>query len=166
MGLGLAAVAARVTGAEPGAVFWAGAVVASGLPDLDTLPSLFGRPCTRIHRGPSHSLPFILMVVILGWLVFTRLNLPLVWLAAWSAALLSHPLLDFITTDQTLAGSGFGLMLFWPFSRKRWFVSRRLFDTFEVRRSTSLFHAWKLMLPELMWVGIPAAVALGLLNWG
>lgn len=42
------------------------------------------------------------------------------------AALLSHPLLDVLTTGPTLGRLGWGIPLLWPFSRRLFYVSRPL----------------------------------------
>ncbi len=92
----------------------AGAILGT-LPDLDGIPlALMGaNAVTGVtwHRGPSHSLPMLLAV---GWLIWLLLRkywspvreAPRPWLWAVWLALLTHPLLDAFTV--------YGTQLLWP----------------------------------------------------
>ncbi|HWT82504.1 MAG TPA: metal-dependent hydrolase, partial [Candidatus Methylomirabilis sp.] len=55
VGMGLAGAAAGALGMESGLALWAGAAVASCLPDLDLIPWIWGVPFRRTHRKASHS---------------------------------------------------------------------------------------------------------------
>ena len=68
VGIGLAALAVPVAGVSPTPALWLGAVVASGLPDLDFIGTAFGLAHRRAHRGPTHSL-LVLGVLVLAALV-------------------------------------------------------------------------------------------------
>ena len=93
----------------------AGAVLGT-LPDLDALVlRLFSSdPVVEVtwHRGPSHSLPVLLLAGWLLWRWLLRRKRPLVmaaprrWLLAIWLALLTHPLLDAFTV--------YGTQLLWP----------------------------------------------------
>ena len=92
----------------------AGAVLGT-VPDLDALVLLaFGNdPVTELtwHRGPSHSLPMLLLAGWLLWRVLRRRSIrvaqaPGRWLLAICLALLTHPLLDAFTV--------YGTQLLWP----------------------------------------------------
>jgi inner membrane protein len=101
-----------------------GAVMAM-VPDLDLLYGAVQGPFDRLvsHRGLTHSLMFAPVVgTIAGW-AYWRWNEqrqqglgqvtagPLLWIALFIFALLSHPLLDWCTT--------YGTQLLMPFSRDR-----------------------------------------------
>lgn len=124
-GVAAAAVVARATGTPDSVALWLGAAVASGIPDVDVVFPLLGLS-KRYHRNATHSLMFAVVVIATGLTVFRLLDLkPGADLElAWIAAFLSHFLLDVITTGPTLGRLGWGIPLFWPVSRKRFYVSR------------------------------------------
>jgi membrane-bound metal-dependent hydrolase YbcI (DUF457 family) len=101
-----------------------GAVVASGLPDLDVVFPLFGFS-KRFHRAGSHSLLLIGIFLILAWVLTDKLGVRVDrgTLLAWSAALLSHPFFDVITTGPKLGALGWGIPLYWPISSRRFWVT-------------------------------------------
>lgn len=120
-GAAVAAIVARVTGTPTTPAFWIGAIVASGIPDLDVIAPLLGFS-RRFHRGVSHSLLVIGLLIVAGWIA-ARTQAPGLeqgTLLAWSAALLSHPFLDVITTGPKIAS--WGIPLFWPLSPRRFWV--------------------------------------------
>ena len=92
----------------------AGALLGT-LPDLDSFPLKWaGADVVTVvtwHRGPSHSLPVLLL---LGWVIWWLLKrswtpvreAPRPWLWAIWLALLTHPLLDAFTV--------YGTQLWWP----------------------------------------------------
>jgi membrane-bound metal-dependent hydrolase YbcI (DUF457 family) len=127
VGVAAAAVVARATGTPPSLVLWGGAVIASGIPDLDFAFPVLGFSM-RFHRGASHALLVMALEVVAGMLVVHWLapQVSPAFVLAWSAALFTHPLLDIVTTGPTLAEFGWGIPLFWPFSRRRLFVARPL----------------------------------------
>jgi membrane-bound metal-dependent hydrolase YbcI (DUF457 family) len=124
VGVAVAAVVAATTHTALSLAFWVGAVIASGIPDLDVVFPLLGFS-KRFHRNASHSLLVLLAEIALLFLLLPRIapGLPVGVAVAWSAALLSHPFLDVITTGPALGVLGWGIPLFWPFSGKRFFVS-------------------------------------------
>lgn len=134
--------------------------MASGVPDLDTVRSLFGRPLTPIHRGPTHSIPGLVGLALVAAAVW-RFGFggfePGLWIP-WTAALLVHPFLDTVTTGPEVAARGFGVALFWPFWSKRWSVSKPLFNPPELR--DLLRSDFKAMVPEVLHVGLPTLVVL------
>lgn len=92
----------------------AGAVLGT-LPDLDSFPMKWmGVDVVTLvtwHRGPSHSLPVLLLFGCLVWWLLRRWWAPVreapgAWLAAILLALLTHPLLDAFTV--------YGTQLWWP----------------------------------------------------
>lgn len=112
--LGGAVMAAVVPARDRRRALAAGALLGT-LPDLDVIPLawLALDPIANVswHRGPSHSL-FVLAA--LGFLIHALLrrrwapvrDAPGRWLAAIQLALLTHPLLDSMTS--------YGTQLFWP----------------------------------------------------
>jgi len=126
-GVAVTAVVARATGTPDSMTLWLGAVVASGVPDVDVVTQLLGLN-PRYHRNATHSLLFAAMVTAAGLLVIRLLGLtiPTAVGLAWVAALLSHLALDVLTTGPTLGRLGWGIPLFWPFSRQRFHVQRPL----------------------------------------
>ena len=127
-GLAAASVVARATGTPDSAALWLGAALASGIPDLDVVFPLFGLS-KRYHRNATHSLLFAATVIALGFPAIRVLDLEpgLNLELAWIAALLSHLLLDVLTTGPTLGRLGWGIPLFWPASPRRFHVERPLF---------------------------------------
>ncbi len=92
----------------------AGALLGT-LPDLDGIPfALFNADAVTSvtwPRGPSHSLPVLLLLGWLIWLLLRRYwqpvkEAPRPWLWATWLALVTHPLLDAFTV--------YGTQLFWP----------------------------------------------------
>ncbi len=118
-----AAVVARATGTGDSGALWLGAAGACIIPDLDVVFPLLGLH-KRLHRNGTHSLLFAGLVVVAGFALMGALRVrpaPALW-SAWIAALLSHYLLDVITTGPTLGRMGWGIPLFWPLSRRRFWV--------------------------------------------
>jgi len=73
---------------------------------------------------------------------------------AWSAALLSHPLLDVTTTDPGTAARGFGIPLFWPVLNRRWYVRRPIYRTVQLKAYfTASDLVWRSLLAEVSVLG-------------
>ena len=110
VGLACAAVAARVTGTTHSPQLWIGAFVATGIPDLDYVPALFGVRRPHMHRNASHSL-FVMGAIVAGaWLALGLVPYTVssgtLWV--WAVALFSHPLVDVVTTGPVTAARGYG----------------------------------------------------------
>mgnify|MGYP003333197179 CR=1 FL=1 len=115
------AVAGRKLGFTQAACWGA---VAAELPDIDVLVSFAAadEPLDMLvrHRGVTHSLWFPPVVGLLSGFMVSRLALlqtrasPWTWVLLFTAALLSHPLLDFCTH--------YGTQLLAPFSDRRFSV--------------------------------------------
>jgi membrane-bound metal-dependent hydrolase YbcI (DUF457 family) len=160
VGMATAAVVARGLDAPSTAPLWIGAFIASGLPDLDVTLAAFGLKGPRFHRNMSHALPVIGMVVVGSWLALSRtpgLVAPSVFWA-WCGALVSHPLLDVITTGPKLRARGYGIPLFWPLSRTRWYLPRPLLETADFAACRSVRDVWEGIRPEVLRIG-PVALA-------
>lgn len=112
--LGASVAAAVVPAGHRRKALAAGAVLGT-LPDLDGIPlALMGADAVTSvtwHRGPSHSVPVLLLA---GWLIWLALRrwwrpareAPRPWLWAVWLALVTHPLLDAFTV--------YGTQLLWP----------------------------------------------------
>lgn len=139
VGLSAAAVVQQSTGTGSTPALWIGAFIASGVPDLDVFLRLVGKDGPRYHRNASHSILTLvaLWIAVVG--ISLGLDLDLSWglLFAWIAALLTHPILDYLTTGTQLGKVGYGIALWWPVSQTRYF-SKRVWlarDRGETRRS-------------------------------
>jgi membrane-bound metal-dependent hydrolase YbcI (DUF457 family) len=164
VGIGLAALCVPTIGVSPSAAVWVGSVIASGLPDLDLVGTMFGISPTRAHRGATHSL------LVLGMVVLVAIGLSLQFdsfvghdlVAVWSLALLSHPIVDLLATGPQAARKRFGLPLFWPLWSRRWYLRRPPLrpPSLEQYRSGSI---WRLLLPELTLFG-PLCIGMVLLG--
>ena len=164
VGIGLAALAVPVAGVSPTPMLWLGAVVASGLPDLDIFGTAFGLIRRQTHRGPTHSL------LVLGLLALAALGLTsclggALWferVLVWSVVLLSHPIVDTLATGPQAARNGFGLPLFWPLTSRRWYLRRPLVRPPSLEQYGTR-AIWRLLLPEFCTLG-PVCVGLILLG--
>jgi|GEM_PF-2290756 len=125
-GVAAAAIVARGTGTPDSLALWLGSAVACGVPDVDVIFPLLGLS-KRLHRKATHSLLFAGLVIAgalaVSGLAVTPAPAPGLW-GAWVAALLSHYLLDVITTGPTLGRLGWGIPLLWPLYRRRFWVAR------------------------------------------
>ncbi len=151
VGLGLAAAVAQATGTPSSPALWLGAIVASGVPDLDFVGTIFGLASRRVHRHATHSLLVLGGLILLGAWGWSRLpgdvepGLGL----AWAAALLSHPLLDLAGTGPTVAARGFGIALLWPLNSRRWFLRQPILRTAQLTACRSTEEFCKAIGPEL-----------------
>ncbi len=165
VGLGLAAAVAQATGTSSSPALWLGAIVASGVPDLDFVGTIFGLASRRVHRYATHSLLVLGGVILLGAWGWGRLpgdvepGLGL----AWAAALLSHPLLDLAGTGPAAAAQGFGIALLWPLSSRRWFLQQPVLRTAQLTACRSVEDFCKTIGPELSGLA-PVFIALVLLG--
>ena len=140
VGLASAAVTAKVVGASPSPELWLGAFVASGLPDLDLVPAAFGLSGPRFHRTASHSLLVIATLAAGIWVLLPALPMTVstATLWVWIVTLISHPVVDVVTTGPELARRDYGIPLFWPLVRRRWFLERPILNTADFSACRSL----------------------------
>ena len=160
VGLASAAVTAKVVGASPSPELWLGAFVASGLPDLDLVPAAFGLSGPRFHRTASHSLLVIATLAAGIWVLLPALPVTVstATLWVWIVTLISHPVVDVVTTGPELARRDYGIPLFWPLVRKRWFLERPILNTADFSACRSLRDVWVAVRPELVRLGPASAV--------
>jgi inner membrane protein len=128
-------------------------IVASMLPDLDTLEFRFGIPYGSPfgHRGFTHSFVFAGVVAIAA-AVFHRFLYTSRWRAFAfvfvSAA--SHGILDTFTTG------GKGVALLWPFTNARYFAPVRMIQVSPIGVGRFLSrNEGHVIATELLWVWLP-----------
>ncbi|HEX5418007.1 MAG TPA: metal-dependent hydrolase [Chloroflexota bacterium] len=160
-GVGLAVAASRLARRRDSLALWIGAAVASILPDLDWIGVVLGMPTHRVHRRGTHSLLALgALSAGVGWARGRLIPGSDRYLTfAWSVALLSHPILDVLTTSPRGAAHGYGIPLFWPVSPQRWAIHQTIFDVPGLAAIRSPGLIWKSVLPEVCIFG-PAAIAL------
>ncbi len=136
-------------------------IVLANLPDLDFLPGCFDGNANHLHRGFTHSLTFAILISLAlscAWRIvpgFWRSTL--LYFTAYS----SHLLIDFFTgTKIGWTHTGFGMPLFWPWSKE---FSSPLILTFGVRHKTfaalfSLDNVWSCAFELLTCSAITAIV--------
>jgi len=154
VGVGLAAISVPLLGVTPGPALWMGAVVASGVPDLDMIGVWLGYELERVHRRATHSLvilsalaALVLLVSSLPWAPF---DTPTVW--TWAIALLAHPLVDTLVTRNEEGRSSWGIPLFWPLCSHRFGLPRPLVPSPDVESYGSL-ALLRDRLPEIAFFG-------------
>ncbi len=132
------------------------------LPDADVVAFPLGIPYADPfgHRGASHSIVFALCCGILAWTVVrARRGRSLRWGAVVTLTVLSHPLLDMLTTG------GLGVALWWPGSDERVFFPVRLIPVAPIgmgmlspRGLQVLLAELGPCLPLLIWAAWPSPV--------
>lgn len=162
VGAASAAVVARSLETPLSFSFWVVAIVAAGAPDLDLLLAWFGKAGPKYHRNASHSIVVLGAGIIATWWVlkifFNTEHFGLFW--AGSVSLLTHPVLDVLTTGPKLAQRGYGIGIFWPLSRRRFSVSRPMVRTPELDTCNSVSEVIVELKPEVIKLGPPALVIL------
>ncbi len=166
VGMAAAAVASRVTDGAVSTPLWIGAFIASGVPDLDLGLEFVGLKGPKYHRNASHSL-IVLAGLSAALLVLAPRVVPLETsvLIGWIAALLSHPVLDVVSTGPPLGHRGYGIALAWPLSQRRWFLLRPLFETVDLGACRSWREVWEGVRPELKVLGPLAGLVIALAVW-
>jgi len=140
-------------------------ILLANLPDLDFLPGCFDGNAKNVHHSFTHSLTFAILVSLVlscAWRIapgFWRSTL--LYFAAYS----SHLLIDFFSgTKIGWTHTGFGMPLFWPWSKE---FSSPLILTFGIRHKDfaalfSLDNVWSCTY-ELLTCG--AITVLALVLW-
>lgn len=140
----------------PGRLLAAG-VLASIVPDFDVAGLHMGIPYANElgHRGASHSLVFAIVLGLLAAAFARQLRAarPAAFLFI-AASAVSHGLLDMLTTG------GLGVALAWPVSDARLFFPLRVIRVSPLSVKTFLSaRGLAVMMSELLWVWLPAALA-------
>lgn len=144
--------ATRIARVLPPRLLAAG-LVASMLPDLDTIGALFGveRGTLFAHRGITHSFAFALLVAGIAMLGSTRLQVSRrrAGLFVLGCAL-SHPLLDLLTNG------GPDVMIGWPLSDARVFAPWRPIEVSPIGVGFFSARGLTVVASELVWVVAPS----------
>jgi len=164
--MGLATAAARVAGMPTSPVLWLGTAILSCAPDLDFLGVVFGLSARQAHRKATHSTVVLSgLIAAAGWVwtllpsgVELRLGL------AWAAALLSHPVLDVLTTGPKIDDTQVGIPLLWPVTSSRWFLLRAIVATDPLMEVQPLRGVRNVLLAEIYVLG-PLLMALLLIDY-
>ncbi len=162
VGVGVAGAVAGALGLHTSPVLWAGAAVASCVPDLDLIPSLWGVSFRRTHRKATHSILILSPFIGLSWAVGHVFQFPLTLqlMAAWTGALLSHLVLDVFSTGPVLGLQGHGIPLFWPLTQRRWFVREPMFPEANLLEEITPALLVQTCVREVVHLGPAAAVLL------
>jgi len=154
VGVGLAAVSVPLLGVTPGPALWIGAIIASGVPDLDMIGVWLGCEPERVHRRATHSLVVLSALAALGLLAssapWAPFDTPTVW--AWAIALLAHPLVDTLITKNEEGGNKWGIPLFWPLWSHRFCLPRPIIPSPDIKSYASL-ALLRDLLPEIALFG-------------
>lgn len=146
--------------------FWGGIALGGILPDIDVLTFSWGYSYGHIlgHRGFTHSLffAFLLAFIVLGVLGKETPRFSKKWwrMYLFSSLIFStHGLLDAMTNG------GLGVAFFFPFDHGRHFLPWRpiLVSPLGI---DPFFSNWgiKVLLSEIMWVGMPSGFVLALMK--
>lgn len=155
IGFGTAAAVGTVVGAPNTPTLWIGTAAACILPDFDLVSELFGKKGPQFHRNASHSLIVLGAFMGLAWLVVRVSGVAVDprYAVTWAAVLLSHPLLDVLATGPVLGSQGYGIALFWPLSKRRFYIQRPLYETMDLSKVRSARDLWDGIRPELLKLG-------------
>ena len=115
-----------------------------------------------IHRYVTHSLVVLsVLILAVAWAWGLLASVELGLSVAWAVALLSHPILDVLTTGPKTKAQGFGIPLLWPLLSRRWFVRHPVLDTGGLMACRSAKEVWNIIRAELCLLGpVPIAILL------
>ena len=146
--------------------FWFLGIVCAVLPDADVLAFALDIPYEHFwgHRGFSHSLLFALLVGALFTLLFYRnhfLSLRGIgYIVFFFLCTASHSMLDAMTTG------GLGVAFFSPWDDTRYFFPWTPIQVSPLGISNFLSNRGsKVLLSELIWIGIPSIVYVGIITY-
>ncbi|WP_269309942.1 metal-dependent hydrolase [Oxalobacter vibrioformis] len=132
-------------------------ILFSVIPDFDGIGFWTGIAygSTIGHRGLTHSLVFAVLLALFGTLFFK-------WFRTTARATffflllttVSHTLLDSITNG------GLGVVFFWPWSNKRYFLPWQVIEVSPIRISDFLSRrGYVVLISELKWIWAPCLSA-------
>ena len=159
-GIAALALGKGLTGERLPLRFWVACAACAMLPDIDVVGFRFGVQYEDLlgHRGITHSLCFALLTGLAVVILLFRDTPPLsqrwirlvVFFFLFTA---SHGLLDALTNG------GLGVAFFAPFSNARYFFPWRPLEVSPIGlRHFSAGRAGEVILSEMIWIWIPAAV--------
>ncbi|MCD6472392.1 metal-dependent hydrolase [Candidatus Aerophobetes bacterium] len=127
-------------------------------PDLDLIPGIFIGHANRFHHGITHTLGFSIFVALILCLVpkFRKKKNFIIFFLLY----FTHVIADFLCADTT---SPFGVMLFWPFTKKYFISFYTIFLDIHKTTLRSLFdlHNFKAIIIEVL-IFLPIIVVLKL----
>ncbi|MBA7626322.1 hypothetical protein ES703_33768 [subsurface metagenome] len=103
-------------------------------PDLDFIPGIFVGDTNRFHHGISHTLGFSILFA-LGMYTISKFRTKKDFMIFF-LLYFTHLLIDCLTADSS---APFGVMLFWPFTRRYFMSSCSLFFSIHHRTLSDLF---------------------------
>ena len=129
MGVAVGSLGSLIFMQDDALAWWVGVLMGSIIPDIDHPQSKIGRRFPGIshllhaifgHRGGTHSVMFILLISLAGWIVSVPLGIGL------SLGVLTHILADMVSFSKgQMFTRGGGCPLLWPFKDKRFgFIER------------------------------------------
>ena len=134
------------------------AMISAILPDIDVLAFKFGYAYEHWlgHRGFTHSIFFAITWSGILSLALGKSN-KMIFFVVLFLATISHAILDAMTTG------GLGVGFFIPFENTRYFFGCRPIQVSPIGIS-KFFSEWgiRVILSELLWVGVPCFIILGL----
>jgi inner membrane protein len=126
------------------------------LPDADVISFFFGIAYGNVlgHRGITHSILFAIAVgCVVGMLFFRGIEISRWRLALYfSAATLSHPLLDMLTSG------GLGVALLAPFSNERFFFPWRPITVSPIGLGFFSERGVAVVVSEFVWIWLPSMI--------
>lgn len=145
--------------------FYVLGIVCSIWPDADVLGFTFGIPYDHVfgHRGFSHSIVFAVLTGIFVSFIFYRSAFKskagLAYILFFTLCTFSHSVLDAMTTG------GLGVAFFAPFDNTRHFFPWRPIKVSPIGVEHFVGErAWSVIKSELLWVGLPSVVFMGILG--
>ena len=132
----------------------AAAALAAIFADLDFIPGAFWGDPARFHHAGSHSLFFVAMAFLVGWILAPQTRLK--WGLLTGNAYGSHLLLDWMTQDSS---PPMGIPLLWPVS-EQFFQSPVALLPMVQHTSTPVISLHNIAL-----VGLEMAIGGSLLLW-
>lgn len=134
------------------------AIISAIFPDIDVISFKLGVPYESWlgHRGFTHSIIFAILWALLCAQLFGKKRKKTFFIVILLATL-SHSILDAMTNG----GMGVGFLI--PFDNSRYFFPFRPIQVSPIGVA-KFFSEWglKVILSELIWIGIPAFIVLGL----
>jgi membrane-bound metal-dependent hydrolase YbcI (DUF457 family) len=160
VGVGVATAVGGALGTDATSALWVGGAVSACLPDLDLMVCLLGLPYQRVHRQASHSLPVLASLAAFSWWTLQALQVPVDWrlMVAWTAALMSHLLLDIVCTGPVLGGLNHGIPLLWPLTVRRWYVRQPMLPEVNLLENPSPGTIARTCLQEMLHLGPAGAL--------
>jgi len=115
-------------------------VFAANAPDLDFIPGIFIGDANKFHHGISHTLGFSILFA-LGMYVISKFKRKKDFMIFF-LLYFGHVLIDFLAADTS---PPFGVMLFWPFTKRYFICPYSIFLDIHKATLSGLFDLHNLM---------------------